>query len=120
MGMQGRLSAPRTIDRESSRALCGVLTADDAVEIWFEVRADSPPRRLPQRITALTEPDFQVHDIDESSRIEVPGGSYRAHWRCRCLAQRALDEFAALRLLKRLTGAGFRILRFDNAPRDGE
>lgn len=119
MDAQGRLSAPRTSGRGSSSALSGVLPVENAVEIWFEVCAVSPPRRLPQRITTLTEPDFRIGDIDESARIEEPGGSYRAHWRCLCLARRSLDEFAALRLLKRLTGAGFRILRFDNSPLDG-
>lgn len=121
MDAQARLSEIRTRGPDSLCAVprSEVPPAGNAVEVWFEVRADRPPRGLPQRITTLTEPDFQVGNIDESARIEVPGGSYRAHWRCRCLARRALDEFAALRLLKRLTGAGFRILRFDNAPLDG-
>jgi len=84
--------------------------------IWFAVTADRRPGQLWRRVAALAAPEFQVTTIRESARLGTSDGAYRAHWYCvvEPLPGRLVpDEFAALRFLKRMIGAGFRVLRFD-------
>jgi len=84
--------------------------------VWFAVTAERRPGRLWRRVAALAAPEFRLRTIHESARLDTSDGAYRAHWYCvvdREPGHAASDEFAALRFLKRLIGAGFRVLRFD-------
>ena len=86
----------------------------EAFDVWFEADTSYRPGDMKSWIRELVEPeDFDVSHVEESARIEDEEGNHRAHWHCHYTAQQAVDEFAALRVLKLLTAAGFRLLRFD-------
>lgn len=86
----------------------------EAFDVWFEADTPYRPDDMKSWIRELVVPEeFEVNRIEESARLDNPRGSPRAHWHCRCTSQQAVDEFAALRVLKLLTAAGFRLLRFD-------
>lgn len=88
----------------------------ERLAIWFAVTADRRPGQLWRRVAALAAPEFQVTTIRESARLGTSDGAYRAHWYCvvePLPGNLVPDEFAALRFLKRMIGAGFRVLRFD-------
>lgn len=112
--------------REVSGTVIGAACPADAalskeaggerMAIWFAVTADRRPGQLWRRVAALAAPEFQVTTIRESARLGTSDGAYRAHWYCvvePLTGGLVQDEFAALRFLKRMIGAGFRVLRFD-------
>lgn len=82
------------------------------VVIWLGVASAARPRRLVTLIKELAAPDFALESCRESAKLPIEG-SYNAHWCCEFRRQ-SHDEFATIRLLKRLRGAGFTILRFDD------
>jgi len=86
-----------------------------AMAVWFAVSSDRRPGRLWRRVAALAAPEFRLRTIQESARLRTGRGVYRANWYCvvEPNGRQAGDDFAALRFLKRLIGAGFRVLRFD-------
>lgn len=85
----------------------------DGVIVWLAVRAADKPRRMTFFLGELAGPDFDLEACRESARLGGgANGDYRAHWYCR-FAPRARDNFAPVRLLKRLTGAGFNVLRYE-------
>lgn len=85
-----------------------------AFEVWFEADSQYAYRDLKERLAVLAVPEFRLDDLSESARRERPGGRHTVRWHCRfselCAGG---DDFATLRLLKLLTGAGYRLLRFD-------
>lgn len=85
----------------------------ETFDVWFEADSSYRPAGLKRWIAELLTPEFEVDGVEESARIEDDEGNRRAHWHCRCTARQEVDEFAALRALKLLTAAGFRLLRFD-------
>lgn len=87
----------------------------DVIGVWLRVTSAARPFDLPAFLGGLAGPDFTLDGCRESARLSREGDDrYSAHWYCR-FSRRKRDEFAALRLLKRLTGAGFHVLRFDAA-----
>lgn len=99
------------------RARARIPAADD-LDVWLLVAAPGRPRSTPRLIAELAGPEYRLASGVESARLEDRSERYRAHWRCRFEANGDGDEFSALRLLKRLTGAGFRVLRFDAVAAD--
>lgn len=87
------------------------------IAVWLRVKSARRPQRMAVYLNELAEPDFTLDACRESAPPGVAAGGYRAHWYCR-FARAARDEFAALRLLKRLTGAGFDVLHYDAASPD--
>lgn len=86
---------------------------DGDIAVWLLVTANDRPRRMKSFVRELADPEFVLASCRESARLDDgPGSGYAAHWYCR-FAREAQDPFAELRLLKRLVGAGFRILQFD-------
>lgn len=101
------------------RPVAEIPHTDDAVgsqediAVWLAVHASARPRRMARYLGELAGPDFALEACRESARPAAGAdGDYHAHWYCR-FTPRARDSFAAVRLLKRLTGAGFDVLRFD-------
>ena len=89
----------------------------DSVAIWLQITASRRPGNLAACLGELSEPDFFLDTCRESAVLATESGrdhDYAAHWYCR-FTRVARDEFADVRLLKRLTGAGFKILQFDTA-----
>lgn len=89
------------------------LPSHKAFEVWFTIDSPSRPIQLRRWIADLASPEFEVREVAESARLQGAPGRYRAHWRCRIEGPHNGDDFAILRFLKRLTGAGFELLRFD-------
>jgi len=86
------------------------------VSVWLDVKSVSRPEQMRAFLGALAEPDFYLDSCRESARIAPERKDrYEAHWYC-LFTRAARDDFADLRLLKRLTGAGFRVIRFESAP----
>lgn len=89
--------------------------ADECIAVWLTIKSAHRPRRMPVFLNELAEPDFTLDACRESAdRCATGECAYCAQWYCR-FARAARDEFAPLRLLKRLTGAGFDVLRYDAA-----
>ncbi len=86
------------------------------IAVWFRVTATKRPRHMDILLDELAQPDFRLDDCKESAQLGESGPvqRYSAHWFCR-FSRQAYDAFADVRLLKRLAGAGFDILRFDAA-----
>lgn len=95
------------------RATSTHLPLHKSFEVWFTIDAPNRPLQLRRWIADLAAPEFKVCEVTESARLQGAPGRYRAHWHCRIEAPQSRDEFAVLRFLKRLTGAGFELLRFD-------
>lgn len=89
------------------------LPSHKAFEVWFAIDAPARPLQLRRWVADLAAPEFAVRDVTESARLQGAPGRYQAHWHCRIEeTAQGSDEFAVLRFLKRLTGAGFELLRF--------
>lgn len=86
-----------------------------SITIWLRVGAAKRPDGLGQLLADIGGPDFELERCRESALLSAEGaGHYSAHWCCR-FSRNTQDELDDLRLLKRLTQAGFHILRFDGA-----
>lgn len=94
--------------------LSEISASSESIAVWFQVTLPNCPRNLNHYLRELAQPDFSVLQCHESAQLsEKPDGCYRAHWYC-SFALEARDRFAAVRLLKRLAGAGFDVLRYDS------
>lgn len=89
------------------------LPSRKSFEVWFTIDAPNRPLQLRRWVADLAAPEFEVREVTESALLQGAPGRYRAHWHCRIETLQDRDEFAVLRFLKRLTGAGFELLRFD-------
>lgn len=95
------------------RRVGSVPGPSDGVAVWLLVTGATKPDNVAGFVEDLAEPDFALKTCEESGRVVGDGGKgYRAHWYCQFVRE-ARDSFADVRLLKRLVGAGFRIVRFD-------
>lgn len=96
-------------------ALKALPVPPERVSVWLRVTAAARPDDLVGFLRELAAPDFAIESCRESARLTpVQSDRYSAHWNCRFLTSNH-DPFAGIRLLKRLTEAGFHILRFDGA-----
>lgn len=94
------------------------ISGADHVAIWLQIALADRPINMSYFLGELAEPDFRLENCREAAVLTVahePG--YRAHWYC-SFSPLAHDHFAPLRLLKRLAGAEFDILRYE-AVRSG-
>ncbi len=86
------------------------------ITVWLYVATPQRSNRLRAFLRELAAPDFALEACGESARLDTePHGKYRAHWHCSFLPRRH-DAFAVVRLLKRLTGAGFDVLGYQADP----
>lgn len=87
----------------------------DTVDVWFRVTASHRPENLADFLGALAQPEFTLEACREAAcLISTQADRYSAHWNCR-FAGASHNALASIRLLKRLTEAGFHIMRFDGA-----
>lgn len=113
--MELALAGETARDPGPAGRLKALPTPPDVIAVWLRITAAARPRHLTALLGELAEPDFTLDSCRESARLTAEGDDhYSAHWYCR-FSRGKRDEFADLRLLKRLTGAGFHILRFDGA-----
>jgi len=90
----------------------------DTIAVWLKVVVRGRPIHLTELIADLAAPEFTIDTCRESARLlPEKKDRYSAHWYCR-FSQSPRDELADLRLLDRLTRAGFHILRFDSTGGD--
>lgn len=90
----------------------------DTIAVWLKVAARGRPIHLTEMLEELAGPDFTMDMCRESARLlPEKQDQYSAHWYCR-FSRSPADELADLRLLDRLTRAGFHILRFDSSGGD--
>lgn len=80
--------------------------------IWLRVEAPDCKQGIIACLKELGEPDFLLDSCQESAQLSADHARYSAHWMCRFLS-RTVDPIAGVRLLRRLAGAGFDILRYD-------
>lgn len=111
----GRTRSPQPLRGSHTKAL---PAPPETIAVWFKVTAKARPLRLQDLLAALAGPEFTVETCRESARL-LPDRAemYSAHWCCR-FSRAPNDELADLRLLNRLTRAGFHILRFDSQGGD--
>lgn len=96
-------------------AVKALPTPPERISVWLRVTGASRPENLVEFLRNLAAPDFELESGHESARLTPSeSGRYSAHWNCRFLTS-SHDPFSGIRLLKRLTEAGFHILRFDGA-----
>lgn len=86
-------------------------------EVWFVAEGCARTAQVARRIASLAEPEFAVHELAPTVLGPQRGmaGRRRSYWHCRLEARREEDNFAILRFLKMLTGAGYQVLSFDTA-----
>lgn len=112
-------SFPRAVRRPAPAGNAG-LFADGTVEresvvVWIQVILPRRPPNMNRLLGELAEPDFNLLSCREAALLaEEHESGYRAYWHCN-FAPVAHDTFAPLRLLKRLAGAKFDILRYESA-----
>lgn len=105
-------SVPLDRPTPSSRGAAS-MSVGTPFEVCFVAPRRMSPAMLRARVGSLGGPDFRLCALDETECTEHEIKAHRRHWRCRVETRDGLDDFAVLRFLKLLTGAGFQILRFD-------
>lgn len=111
----GRTQSPSPLTAPRMKAL---PAPPETIAVWLKVTARGRPLRLQELLADLAGPEFTIDTCRESARL-LPDRAemYSAHWYCR-FSRAPHDELADLRLLNRLTRAGFHILRFDSQGGD--
>ena len=112
----GRTRSPQPQRGTRTKAL---PAPPETIAVWLKVTtARGRPLRLQELLADLAGPEFTLDTCRESARL-LPDRAeiYSAHWYCR-FSRAPHDELADLRLLNRLTRAGFHILRFDSQGGD--
>ena len=116
-GIVNPIATPATRKRNPPHAPPAVSRVPETVSVWLDVKSLARPPRMQALLGELAEPDFYLDSCRESARVAPERSDcYEAHWYCR-FTRGASDDFADLRLLKRLTGAGFHVLRFESSQR---
>lgn len=102
---------------QSARGPVGPIeaaTGDGGITVWLLVTRPDRPQHMSHDLDELAGPDFRLENCYEAAQLaEEYEKGYRAQWHC-SFSPLAHDHFAPLRLLKRLAGADFDILRYES------